>query len=459
MRERVKLGSVLLDDGKLLCHGQQGRVYAFNGYIGKVSNHSDYLIDQESIVAKEVDYIARYCPNFCRYLGTFGEEKTIFLEYIRGESLYSYLNRLDRDTILSVVQGVLLGLAIAQRELRFVSYDLHCRNVILSPCPKDLAILYKIGKYSYLIPTFGYYPVIIDYGFARVEKNLDRQCYCNLNFLGKGFMCDRFDPVADPKLFLVSLGAKLEDGILKKFITWNYKNLSIDRKTGWDLNNDIIGELCEKIMGESDLSKTLPRLCLRLILSLVKLPFKKHRYDKLGKLSKIFWHEFAKIEMICSTQSVNIQILKGIVNTAEQVRSDYGSGKGEAVDFFRLNLYEQIDQKIKFGMLKDLHYEKMLCSLLCLSREVEGFLHDKIEELVGRKVKEYALIPVLLADQIARKIGKLCANVFVFPKIRKIYVVDSNTRTSQEILLNDKQVELLYNAPSRKKTEYVLEMI
>ena len=51
-------------------------------------------------------------------------------------------------------------------------------------------------------------------------------------------------------------------------------------------------------------------------------------------------------------------------------------------------------------MPKNIHYEKLLCSLYVFSRSLEGFLYDTMNNITKIKDKEYARLPLKSIDQI-----------------------------------------------------------
>ena len=54
-------------------------------------------------------------------------------------------------------------------------------------------------------PTYGYYPVIIDFGFSHVAETDDDFILSPLNYCNIGYTTNVFDPIADLKVLLVSL--------------------------------------------------------------------------------------------------------------------------------------------------------------------------------------------------------------------------------------------------------------
>lgn len=95
-------------------------------------------------------------------------------EVIDGVSLRSA--KLTENELSSVTYQLCMALLMAQEVNGFVHNDLHWKNVLLTKCDPNLHISYVYRRmdgtrsiFKRTVPTHGYIPVIIDYGFA----------YCN----------------------------------------------------------------------------------------------------------------------------------------------------------------------------------------------------------------------------------------------------------------------------------------
>jgi hypothetical protein len=83
---------------------------------------------------------------------------------------------------------------------------------MIKKCDKNLSFLYVIDdENQFLVPSLGYYPIIIDYGFSYIENMDNGPLWASLAHTNVGFMCDRFDPIADPKLFLVTVSFEIKN--------------------------------------------------------------------------------------------------------------------------------------------------------------------------------------------------------------------------------------------------------
>ena len=106
----------------------------------------------------------------------------------------------------SIIKQVLCALSIAQNKLHFCHYDLHSSNVMLEKCDKDLVMVYLLDQNnSICVPTEGYIPKIIDYGFSYTKDCENNTFYATLAHTDVGFMSCTNDFMSDLKLFLVTV--------------------------------------------------------------------------------------------------------------------------------------------------------------------------------------------------------------------------------------------------------------
>ncbi len=71
-----------------------------------------------------------------------------------------------------ITNQLMIAILIAQKKLSFIHNDLHFDNVLICKCLQRTFMLYVFEYNSIcyaLLPTYGYYPIIIDYGFSFSE--------------------------------------------------------------------------------------------------------------------------------------------------------------------------------------------------------------------------------------------------------------------------------------------------
>jgi hypothetical protein len=209
-------------------------------YVFKISNDIDYLAQHEGDVGAVLNEVASFCPNFCKYYGTVRCEvdakhmkdgnpfeirsshpitkDVLLFEHIDTPGkLSGYVRSDDADVskVMSSVKQALMAVALAQRLKGFTHYDLHLSNVMVKKCNRDVVFLYLLGEDDAIaVPSLGYYPVIIDFGCAYVEDLDDGPLWMSLAETHAGFTCDRFDPIADAKLLLITTAGEMKDSRL-----------------------------------------------------------------------------------------------------------------------------------------------------------------------------------------------------------------------------------------------------
>jgi hypothetical protein len=436
-------------------------------YIFKMSQYINYLVFQELIVMQGLKEISSYCPHFCKGIGLINcqvdakykkeetnpfvirnkypiEKEVLLCEFIdKSSKFYNYIRNknVDEDVLYSIIKQVLLAIAIAQKEKQFSHYDLHSFNVMIKKCDKDLVLLYKLDdENQFCVPTLGYYPVIIDFGFSFISDMNDGPLWPSLAHTNVGFMSDRFDWVADPKLFLVTVSDEIKQKRrtskskkLRKIVRHIFSPLNIDWESGWDDVEDNEGatdyilDMLKKHNKISELFKEYDYYCIDLIQSLIIIPLQEQNTDQFDDSYKIFIKEWIKFEREIADPFFNIYILKAVVDLARNVRSRYfrKETRIEAIQIFRRGIYEAIEKVSKFCIPKNVHYEKLLCSLLVFARCMEGYLYKIMNHRMKEKQEEYDQMSVSSVEEIYGIISTNLPDEYVYNENTKVLFIDN----------------------------------
>ena len=436
-------------------------------YIFKMSQYINYLVFQELIVMQGLKEISSYCPHFCKGIGLINcqvdakykkeetnpfiirnkypiEKEVLLCEFIdKSSKFYNYIRNknVDEDVLYSIIKQVLLAIAIAQKEKQFSHYDLHSFNVMIKKCDKDLVLLYKLDdENQFCVPTLGYYPVIIDFGFSFISDMNDGPLWPSLAHTNVGFMSDRFDWVADPKLFLVTVSDEIKQKRrttkskkLRKIVRHIFSPLNIDWESGWDDVEDNEGatdyilDMLKKHNKISELFKEYDYYCIDLIQSLIIIPLQEQNTDQFDDSYKIFIKEWIKFEREIADPFFNIYILKAVVDLARNVRSRYfrKETRIEAIQIFRRGIYESIEKVSKFCIPKNVHYEKLLCSLLVFARCMEGYLYKIMNHRMKEKQEEYDQMSVSSVEEIYGIISTNLPDEYVYNENTKVLFIDN----------------------------------
>jgi hypothetical protein len=468
-------------------------------FVFKISQYLNYLVEHEYTVMNALNPLSDFCPNYCRVIGPIVcqidptkrkdgnpfegdskhkiEKEVLLMEYL--DNTYKFNNyilspKVSEDVLYSTVKQTLLAVAIAQRKKKFAHYDLHSNNIMMKKCSKDLVILYILDENSqFCVATRGCYPVIIDFGFSYCGDMDGVPLWQTLNHTEVGFMSDRFDPFADPKLFLVTVADEINDSKhskrskkLMNIVKNNYRNLEIDWSSGWDNDTtkcatDYVIDILGNYSSISELFSKQEYYCMDLLQTLIILPLEEQKYENIAIPYVTFLKEFVKIENEIGTPFYCLYVLKGIVNAARTVRAEY-TKKGmreNAVNYFKHSTYEVIDSVVKYCRPKNVHFEKMLCALLCLTKCIEGILYNAMNNRMVKKEKMYNKVPLKTPEEICAVIDINIEDNYEFNEKTTILAVDCIQNQCYPIEINAEQCKELntYSSISRGAELYKLK--
>jgi hypothetical protein len=473
-----------LDFEKILVPGKQGIVGIFKlknsdyKYIFKMSQCINFLVNHENNIMRSLNNISKYCPHFCKSVGIITtstepnrksknpfeikskysiKKEVLLCEYIeKSHKFYNYIKTLtiDEEILYSIVKQVLMAINIAQKEKNFTHYDLHSNNVMVKKCNKNLVFLYKLDEENqFCIPTYGYYPIIIDYGFSYIKDMEDAPLWTSLAHTEVGFMSDRFDKIADPKLFLISVSDEIKrkrgtkkSKIFRRIVRNIFYPLKIEVDCGWDNTDkksavDYVLDIMNIHNNSSKIFKDYDYYCIDILQSLIILPLEEQNYKYIEKSFKTFLKEWVKIENEISNEFYNLYILKNIVNAARDIRPNYIKEDTQKVSIieFKNRVYESINEVTKFCNPKNIDFEKFLCSLLLLAENIEGVLYDIINSRMKVKQKEYDMMPLKNIEEIYAAITVNLQDNYNYNKDTVFYVIDYQKKTNDifKIPLNE----------------------
>jgi hypothetical protein len=454
----------------------------------KLSQHINYLIRHESVIMRGLNALSAYCPHFCKYIGNIEcevdprarkegnpfnisevshpiKKEVLLCEHVdKSHKLHNLIRASEKDlpekVLYSTIKQVLLAITLAQKKKRFTHYDLHSFNVMMKRCNKDVVFLYVLDdETQYCVPSNGHYPVIIDFGFSYIDDMEDGPLWTTMAHTNAGFMSDRFDWMADPKLFLSTVSGEIKDKrktqkakTLRRLVKNMFTPLKINWDTGWDNFDDISAvEQVTDIIHESSNVSVLFRdyevYCMDIIQSLIVLPMEAQDTSMLSQSYELFLKEWVKIENHSTSVFYNLCIFKDLVDAARYVRAAYmdPTTRIEATRVFTNMLHSSINKVAKFCNPKGIDYEKMLCSLLIFSRNMEGILHSAISERMADKKQQYEKLHVQSTEQIYTVIEVNIPDEYIFNPNTTILVMDSTQNSTDIMDLTDKETEEINN--------------
>ena len=207
--------------------------------IPQKSNGNESKIREYFIGIKSINKLRSLVPTFVYTLGAFlctkpsqkgdlcnddlSKKNTAFVLYekIPGESIHTLLknDKITFDQWLVIFFQLLLGLEVAQREVRFTHFDLHTENVMIR---KNDSYSYNVpldmNTYNIVNPQF--IPVVIDFGAAssyidnRYVGSFDYISHGMLNFMIPGYDMYKFMTYCAKK----SVNTELKKKIISLFL-------------------------------------------------------------------------------------------------------------------------------------------------------------------------------------------------------------------------------------------------
>jgi len=451
--------------------------------IFKISQYINYLINHESRIMEGLNEISEFCPNFCKFIGKMScllnpnfrkegvnpldisnikypiQNDMLLCEFISKSHKFTNfiraVDKIEEKYLYSVIKLVLLALIIAQNNKKFTHYDLHSGNIMIKKCDRDLVFLYVLDEENqFIVPSGGYYPIIIDFGFSYIENLEDGPCWPSMGHTDAGFISDRFDWVADPKLFLVTVSNEINtkrksknSKKLRRIVRNIFKPLSIDWNTGWDTHGgksamDYVSNILSEYSKKSKLFREYDHYCLDLIQSLIVLPLEKQDVDYLNISYNTFLVEWIKIENQIGSSFYNLYILKCLINISRDVRADYmdPSTRFSALKTFSEELQKKIASVTNFCLIRNLNYEKILCSLYIFARNLEGVLFKQIQIKMNQKSQEYKKMFLKNTQQIYAAIECNLVDTYIYNQNTSVLIINNINRDSTIFKLQENEI-------------------
>jgi hypothetical protein len=152
--------------------------------------------------------------------------------------------------------------------------------------------------------------------------------------------------------------------------------------------------------------------------------------------------EYKNIELEISSVFYNLVIFKEVVNSAREVRDAYckKDSREVAVKKFKNKVLDSISNLAKYCNPK-LNWDKLLCSLIVFSREMEGKMYDYITKQLKEKEIEYSDMNVSDIDEIYECIEINMPGHFDFDEDTEIYVWDAVNEVSKKFKLSPRFVK------------------
>ena len=398
-----------------------------NPVVFKVSCDINRSVEHEHLILENMNDMRKYNPHFVRTLGMlelpvssefmmYPQEYSLFDDsdetLPRNILLLEFSNKLpfyrlcqdtdDKNIIMSEILQVLLALEIAQTKKRFTHYDLHTSNVLVQMCDVNSVFLYKIKEKMYVVPTYGFYPLIIDTGISYAKCVEGHQMMSNTDNYDHGFQTTVYDTLNDVHHFLVTTLYYIETDaekydFLSNKIKIMFEHLPVLRKSGWKrLPNDLCDVVLDRIREDCsdswkyDLFQEYKKESLEVLNGLIKLPM-IHRGNSNFDCFSVVLKEYSKmIDIDDFTDGDILFILRTIVDCVNEHRNDYvdSSNQTEVVEKFRNTFISRVSDVIPMNVVYNnsketvngIDYEKLLLGCIVFSERLETCYRELIDD-------------------------------------------------------------------------------
>ena len=221
-----------------------------------------------------------------------------------------------------------------------------------------------------------------------------------------------------------------------------------------------------KILSEHDTHKSILFTnhldsCIEIIQSIIILPFERQDFSKISTIYSIFLKEWYKIESQMLTTCNMLHTLKCVVNAAKEVHGDYmfRSTRKEAVKTFKESVFKQIDSFLNYCVINDVHWEKLLCSLLEFGRNIEGIFYVRSidESLTYKHILDH--LPFKNLTQIYKLLEPKLLTPFLCNEETRINVIDSIHEKQYTIKLTKKLADMINSTELCKEGKILYDKI
>lgn len=450
----------------------------------KISTDVNRSVEHEFTILEEFNDMRRYCPHFVRSIGmmelpvasdfifdsytnTLFDENdetlprnVMFMEYVNKLPFYRICQDSEnKNIVISQILQVLLALEICQVKKNFTHYDLHTSNILIQMCDKNSVFVYKINGKRYAVPTYGFFPLIIDTGISYAKCTEGKQMMSNTDNYDHGFQTTVFDRLNDVHHFLLTTFYYIEvdsDGYdsLSNKIKIIFRHLPVLRKSGWkNLPNDLCDLIISKLKDDCrsyrkfDLFDEYDKPSLEILNGLIRLPIKYHGEDNkdFSDCFTAFMEEYHKLIDIDDFSEHDVLfILRTIVDSINLYRDEYNKGidnpsvnKSLIIDKFKQHFIDTTSKVLTNNIEYDINYEKLLLSGIVFSERLETNYYDMIEENKNLINELYEKTIAKSPVDMVQYIGRNMTPHFDIDKDTLIYYWDADNETRKEKRCNE----------------------
>ena len=310
-------------------------------------------------------------------------------------SLADFIKTKSVPIIVSILKQVLLCIRIFRRH-RITHYDLHTENILIRKCPDELCVVYDMGAGAdpLYIKTYGYMPVIIDYGFSYIDhkEGKNEPIYAELHSVCHGYLCDRFMPMSDYIRVIHSIASDITQKFnfskikLKKILRKLFDKCdTIDYKTGWETTykEDMFACLYSKVNLNLRLLESVEWLNALQMMASARRPLSAGAVFNEQPF-KTFAGEWAKVERRITNLNTLTYLFKHLVKTID-TNADARQVKVLFLDELTRLVNSFIPNAIDFG--------KLVGAVQSMAHNMNILFTAQIAERERDILRSYACLP------------------------------------------------------------------
>jgi hypothetical protein len=444
-------------------------------YVFKISQYFNYTCRQEHQVMKDLEEMKDYCPHFCRTKGIYRgrinpnfrdcenvfdienvktpiEVDVLLMELIDGGRKfcrYIINNKVEEEVLFSIMKQTMISIAMAQRDVSLTHYDLHSNNILITETdPNTLHYYIMEDGRSYIVPTYGFKPIVIDFGFSYSKGMEGKPLYGALAHTNVGFMSSCYDDCGDSKLLLSTVSWEMDANrgrkihkTFKRDCKDLLRGLEIDLDSGWDKTekdmsaSDYLLSLIDSETKKSRFFDECGHFAVDIIQYLIRLPLRPRNVPEIYQAFILVRNEFMKLEKEIGSTFFLLYIFKGAVEAVSDTKDEYMHGdERKALQDFRHRMYSVIESVAKYARAK-IDYEKLYVGLLGMARAGEGLLYKVVSARMKDKERQKRRMEIRDIADMHHLIYYKYQDDYDLTKDSKIVVFDQLRKTSYTLNL------------------------
>lgn len=403
------------------------------------------------------------------------------------------------NIIISLVKQILISLLMAKNHCNFTHYDIHSENIFVQKCSyNDVFVWYdKSSNTPYVIPSLGYLPRIIDYGFSYSDGVKNSNITSPLDFMKEGYFSVHCDKFADFKILLVSILENLYNyrskgylfTYLRRIVKKLYKHTNIDWESGWftDKKSSASKFLYEHMINHEKYAQffqSSPTVdehfyaILEQIQLLIETPLEhdplpdkdmqqlfaefvfgfKEFFKHFIKLEHLFEDNNKKEDEYEPNPDMGLYIVRQTIQFMMQTKDEYmnEATTKSAVRKIQNLLFESICSNKKLHFPK-INYDKYIASIYIMRNVFQSLLYREYKYRCQYVDNQYATLPVDSSNDILNIVNHYLDVPYHYTTDTRFIVMDELKGISSIYNLNLEQCAEINNSKdveSRNKTIY-----